>query len=114
MKFRVRFGAPTLGTEVGDFRAASPFIDEDFNGEWQMFNPRPAYAPRGIEFGKFQLGNMVVGDIIECGSDVTDYAVGDSVCGYGPLSETVTTSCAKCRKAAPGKTPSVTTRRSLP
>ena len=32
---------------------------------------------------------MVVGDIIECGSDVTDYAVGDSVCGYGPLSETV-------------------------
>ena len=32
---------------------------------------------------------MVVGDIIECGSDVNDYAVGDSVCGYGPLSETV-------------------------
>ena len=47
-----------------DFRAASPFIDEDFNGEWQMFTPRPADAPRGIEFGKFQLGNMVVGDII--------------------------------------------------
>lgn len=52
-------------------------------------HPRPADAPRGIEFGKFQLGNMVVGDIIECGSDVTDYAVGDSVCGYGPLSETI-------------------------
>lgn len=89
VKIRVRFGAPKHGTEVVDFRAASPFIDEDFNGEWQMFTPRPADAPRGIEFGKFQLGNMVVGDIIECGSDVTDYAVGDSVCGYGPLSETV-------------------------
>ncbi len=88
VKIRVRFGAPKHGTEVVDFRAASPFIDEDFNGEWQMFTPRPADAPRGIEFGKFQLGNMVVGDIIECGSDVTDYAVGDSVCGYGPLSET--------------------------
>ena len=87
VKIRVRFGAPKHGTEVVDFRAASPFID--FNGEWQMFTPRPADAPRGIEFGKFQLGNMVVGDIIECGSDVTDYAVGDSVCGYGPLSETV-------------------------
>lgn len=83
VKIRVRFGAPKHGTEVVDFRAASPFIDEDFNGEWQMFTPRPADAPRGIEFGKFQLGNMVVGDIIECGSDVTDYAVGDSVCGYG-------------------------------
>ena len=66
VKIRVRFGAPKHGTEVVDFRAASPFIDEDFNGEWQMFTPRPADAPRGIEFGKFQLGNMVVGDIIEC------------------------------------------------
>ncbi|MBU5387427.1 zinc-dependent alcohol dehydrogenase [Citrobacter cronae] len=89
VKVRVRFGAPKHGTEVVDFRAASPFIDEDFNGEWQMFMPRPEGAPRGIEFGKFQLGNMVVGDVIECGSDVTDYAVGDSVCGYGPLAETV-------------------------
>ena len=68
VKIRVRFGAPKHGTEVVDFRAASPFIDEDFNGEWQMFSPRPANAPRGIEFGKFQLGNMVVGDIIECGN----------------------------------------------
>ena len=83
VKVRVRFGAPKHGTEVVDFRAASPFIDEDFNGEWQMFMPRTEGAPRGIEFGKFQLGNMVVGDVIECGSDVTDYAVGDSVCGYG-------------------------------
>ncbi len=89
VKVRVKFGAPKHGTEVVDFRAASPFIDEDFNGEWQMFMPRPEEAPRGIEFGKFQLGNMVVGDVIECGSDVTEYAVGDSVCGYGPLAETV-------------------------
>ncbi|EIZ5756033.1 zinc-binding alcohol dehydrogenase [Salmonella enterica] len=89
VKIRVLYGAPKHGTEVVDFRAASPFIDEDFNSEWQMFMPRPEGAPRGIEFGKFQLGNMVVGDIIECGSDVTEYAVGDRVCGYGPLSETV-------------------------
>lgn len=32
VKIRVRFGAPKHGTEVVDFRAASPFIDEDFNG----------------------------------------------------------------------------------
>lgn len=57
VKIRVRFGAPKHGTEVVDFRAASPFINDDFNGEWQMFTPRPANAPRGIEFGKFQLGN---------------------------------------------------------
>ena len=41
VKVRVKFGAPKHGTEVVDFRAASPFIDEDFNGEWQMFMPRP-------------------------------------------------------------------------
>ncbi len=35
VKVRVKFGAPKHGTEVVDFRAASPFIDEDFNGEWQ-------------------------------------------------------------------------------
>ena len=28
VKVRVRFGAPKHGTEVVDFRAASPFIDE--------------------------------------------------------------------------------------
>lgn len=37
VKIRVRFGAPKHGTEVVDFRAASPFINDDFNGEWQMF-----------------------------------------------------------------------------
>ena len=51
VKIRVRFGAPKHGTEVVDFRAASPFINDDFNGEWQMFTPRPANAPRGVEFG---------------------------------------------------------------
>ncbi|EOC0552136.1 zinc-binding alcohol dehydrogenase [Cronobacter sakazakii] len=89
VKIRVRFGAPKHGTEVVDFRAASPFIDEEFSSEWQLFTPRPQGAPRGIEFGKFQLGNMVVGEIIERGARVTEYAVGDLVCTYGPLMETV-------------------------
>ena len=90
VKIRVRFGAPKHGTEVVDFRAASPFIDEDFNGEWQMFTPRPADAPRGIEFWQIPAWqHWWLATFIECGSDVTDYAVGDSVCGYGPLSETV-------------------------
>ena len=89
VKIRARFGAPKHGTEVVDFRAASPFIDEEFNAEWQMFTPREEGAARGIEFGKFQLGNMIVGDIIECGDDVTEYQTGDRVCCYGPLQETV-------------------------
>lgn len=89
VKIQVRFGAPKHGTEVVDFRAASPFIDEEFNSEWQLFRPRPEGTARGIEFGKFQLGNMVVGDIVEVGEDVTEYRIGERVCTYGPLQETV-------------------------
>jgi len=89
VKIQVRFGAPKHGTEVVDFRAASPFIDEEFNSEWQLFRPRPEGTARGIEFGTFQLGNMVVGDIVEVGKDVTEYRIGERVCTYGPLQETV-------------------------
>lgn len=89
VKIQVAFGAPKHGTEVVDFRAASPFIDEEFNGEWNLFVPRREDAARGIEFGKFQLGNMVVGEVIELGSEVTEYQLGDRVCTYGPLQETV-------------------------
>jgi len=60
VKIRVRYGAPKHGTEVVDFRGASPFIDEEFSAEWQLFVPRPENASRGIESGKFQLGNLVV------------------------------------------------------
>lgn len=120
VKIRARFGAPKHGTEVVDFRAASPFIDEEFNAEWQMFTPREEGAARGIEFGKFQLGNMIVGDIIECGADVTEYQAGDRVCCYGPLQETVIVNAVnnyKLRKmpqGASGRTPSATIRHSLP
>lgn len=40
-------------------------------------------------FGEFQLGNMVVGEVVERGSKVTEYALGDIVCSYGPIMETV-------------------------
>nr|WP_318381581.1 zinc-binding alcohol dehydrogenase [uncultured Enterobacter sp.] len=89
VKIKVAFGAPKHGTEVVDFRAASPFIDEEFSAEWNLFVPRAEGASRGIEFGTFQLGNMVVGEVTDLGDSVTDYQIGDSVCTYGPLQETV-------------------------
>ena len=49
---------------------------------------RAADEPRGIEFGDLPIGNMFVGTIIEAGADVTEYAVGDRVCSYGPIKET--------------------------
>ncbi|MBC1648860.1 zinc-binding alcohol dehydrogenase [Listeria booriae] len=88
-KIKVVFASPKHGTEVVDFRGVSPFIDEEFNEEWNMFMPRAEGAARGIVFGEFQLGNMVVGEIVEIGADVTEYGIGDMVCTYGPIMETV-------------------------
>lgn len=89
VKIKVEFASPKHGTEVVDFRGISPFIDEEFNEEWRMFMPREAGSKPGIVFGEFQLGNMVVGKIDEVGHDVTDYSIGETVCSYGPIMETV-------------------------
>ncbi|WP_285769363.1 zinc-binding alcohol dehydrogenase [Peribacillus sp. SI8-4] len=89
VRIDVHFASPKHGTEVIDFRGMTPFMDEDFSEEWRMFMPREEGSTKGIVFGEFQLGNMVVGQIIEIGTDVTEYRVGDTVCTYGPIMETV-------------------------
>lgn len=88
IKAKVEFAAPKHGTEIADFRATTPFIDGKFDEEWRVFAQRDPEEPRGIEFGDLPLGNMWVGTVIETGSDVTEYAVGDRVCSYGPIKET--------------------------
>jgi len=89
VKIKVDFASPKHGTEVIDFRGLTPFMGEDFSEEWRMFMPREEGEKPGIVFGEFQLGNMVVGTIIEMGSDVTEYTIGETVCTYGPVMETV-------------------------
>lgn len=89
VKIKVQFASPKHGTEVVDFRGISPFIDEEFSPEWNLFVSRETNSARGIVFGEFQLGNMVVGKVVECGSKVTEYELGDIVCSYGPIMETV-------------------------
>ena len=74
--------------EFADFRGVSPFINGKFDEEWRVFTERDKDEPRGVEFGDLPLGNMFVGTIIEAGKDVTEYAVGDRVCSYGPIKET--------------------------
>lgn len=89
VKIDVVFAAPKHGTEVVDFRGLTPFMEENFNEEWRMFMPRGEGSAPGIKFGEFQLGNMVVGKIVEIGSEVTEYQIGETVCTYGPIMETV-------------------------
>lgn len=89
VKIEVEFASPKHGTEVVDFRGLTPFMNENFDEEWRMFLPREEGSAPGIVFGEFQLGNMVVGKIVEAGSDVKDYQIGETVCTYGPIMETV-------------------------
>lgn len=87
-KVQVEFAAPKHGTELADFRGVSPFVDGKFDDEWRVFTQRGEDEPRGVVFGDLPLGNMFVGTITEIGSEVTEYAVGDRVCSYGPIKET--------------------------
>lgn len=88
VKIKVVYASPKHGTELVDFRGLTPFIEEDFSDEWKMFMPRKSEVP-GVVFGKLQLGNMVVGKLTEIGKNVRDYRLGDMVCSYGPIMETV-------------------------
>ncbi len=85
---KVEFASPKHGTELADFRGVTPFIDGKFDEEWRVFTQRDPDEPRGIVFGDLPLGNMFVGRITACGSAVTEFAVGDRVCSYGPIRET--------------------------
>ena len=88
VKVKVEFASPKHGTELSDFRGTTPFVDGKFDDEWRIFTKRSDDEPRGIVFGDLPLGNMFVGTIIEKGSDVTEYEIGDRVCSYGPIKET--------------------------
>ncbi len=88
VKVKTLFASPKHGTEVVDFRAKSPFIDENYDPDWKIFKPREESEKRGIVFGEFELGNMWVGEIIELGNLVIDYQLGDIVCSYGSIKET--------------------------
>jgi threonine dehydrogenase-like Zn-dependent dehydrogenase len=85
---KVMYASPKHGSEQMDFRGKSPFMNEYYDQEWQVFSHRPQDEPRGIEFGKWNVGNMIVGEIIEKGKDVFDFEKGDIVCSYGGIRET--------------------------
>ncbi|NHN36827.1 zinc-binding alcohol dehydrogenase [Pseudomaricurvus alcaniphilus] len=89
VKIKVAYASPKHGTEVIDFRGASPFMGEYFSEEWRMFMPRARGDTAGVVFGEFALGNMIVGSIVEIGGDVTRYQPGDVVCSYAPICDTL-------------------------
>ena len=88
VKVKVEYAAPKHGTELTDFKGCSPFMEEKYDSDWQMFFSREENEECGVKFGEWNLGNQWVGRIIEKGSGVKDYELGEMVCSYGGIRET--------------------------
>lgn len=88
VRIQVRYASPKHGSELADFRGLSPFIKENYDPQWQAFLPRPEDEAAGVAFGKWNVGNMIVGRIVEAGEAVTGYAADDLVCTYSGIRET--------------------------
>ena len=88
VRIQVQYASPKHGSELADFRGLSPFIGENYDAQWQAFLPRAEGEAAGVAFGKWNVGNMVVGEITEVGGAATGYAPGDRVCTYSGIRET--------------------------
>ncbi|QGQ98355.1 alcohol dehydrogenase [Paenibacillus psychroresistens] len=88
VKVKVESASPKHGSELAGFRGESPHTADYFDEEWNMFLPRPPQdAEKSGGGGKWNLGNQWVGVIVEVGSEVKDYVMGERVCSYGGIRE---------------------------
>ncbi len=105
VRVKVKYASPKHGSELADFRGETPFLNEHYDEEWQLFQPRKSGEPQGVKFGEWNLGNQWVGVIIETGSSVTDYQTGEMVMCYGGIRETQIVNAVgnyRLRKVPPG------------
>jgi threonine dehydrogenase-like Zn-dependent dehydrogenase len=75
------------GTEMTMFRGENPFERQKYDEEYQLF-----LTDSGKEMNESisRPGNMWVGRIVETGSRVKGFEIGQRVAGYGPIRYTVT------------------------
>src|SRR6266545_1993217 len=70
---KVLYASPKHGSEIADFRGKSPVINEKYDEEWKLFLARDEHDLPGVEFGKWNVGNMIVGQILKVGNNVVNY-----------------------------------------
>ncbi len=85
VRVSVEFAAPKHGTELHSLHG-SPFDRKLWDRTLRMFLPKPADAPPPAPSER-SLGNMVVGRVTAVGAEVTRFAPGERVFGYGPICE---------------------------
>lgn len=87
IRVKVEYGAPKHGTELHGFHNGPDAKPLYYDDETKCFLEADA-APSGPSL--FRPGNMWVGRVTEIGADVSKFAVGDRVAGYGQLKEVQT------------------------
>ena len=65
------------GTEMALYRGKTPFLDRRFDPDYRLFMPRE----ENTSFYPINVGSWLVGEVIETGSAVTRFKVGDRVHG---------------------------------
>jgi threonine dehydrogenase-like Zn-dependent dehydrogenase len=87
VRIRTEFSAIKHGTEFHLFSGKSPFASMMFDEHLRMFVERSSDAPAQ---SYMYPGNISVGSIIEVGSAVRDFQVGERVYTYAPIRQTIT------------------------
>ena len=73
------------GTEISAYLGTNPFATKRLDRKWRVFTEQPTEdAPPPYPR---QLGNMTVGEIESCGSDVQGLSVGERVFGWLPVAD---------------------------
>jgi threonine dehydrogenase-like Zn-dependent dehydrogenase len=86
VRVRVTFAAPKHGTEL-HLLQGSAFDRKRWDPELRMFLLREEAATPAGTSAERGVGNMIVGTVVAAGTEVTRFAVGDRVFGYGPIRE---------------------------
>lgn len=85
VRVRVLFASPKHGTELHAL-TGSAFDTKRWDPELRIF--LASDEARSTASAPWRrVGNMVVGEVEECGSEVARWKVGDRVFGYGPIRE---------------------------
>ena len=85
VRVQVQFAAPKHGTELHGL-TGSAFDRKHWDKDLRMFLPRDEAHPAPAKKER-NIGNMIVGTVIETGQDVKRFKAGDRVFGYGPIRE---------------------------
>ena len=101
VRLRSLFSSVKHGTELRGFRADTPDADDRWDGSLRLHRRGERVADG---FPK-SLGNMCLGEVVEVGDQVDQFAVGDQAFAHLPLRQTHTVAADRLQPAPAGVSP---------